>query len=285
MKHRKINYRRLGLAGLCLLLLSAGTFFGFSRLFSHPEKNLPVQNTASGTADLSTLLEMAKQPLGKVMYIWGGGWNEEDTASGPETRQLGLASSWIEFADAQDASYNFQDHLYEIHNGLDCSGYIGWVLYNTFEHKKGEKGYVDFSDRIGPNLADLGLGTVIPADQIESYEPGDIMANSDHIYLVLAPCQDGSILLIHSSPPGVRLCGTPAADGNPDSQALALARHVMAGYAPDWYAKYPDCTADYSYLTEYDQFRWNTDKIKDENNLRNKSAEEIVSYLFSSLEN
>ena len=76
-------------------------------------------------------------PIGKTMYIYGGGWNENDTGAGIEAMTLGIDPKWAEFAQKQDSSYNFKDYDYKqnkeyIHLGLDCSGYIGWLLYNIF---------------------------------------------------------------------------------------------------------------------------------------------------------
>lgn len=278
---RKINYFRLIIVIAIPLFVIGIIFFA---LF--PAAKDTKENDGSRSAvqyDLTDLLENAMQPVGKVMYVWGGGWNKEDTGSGPETKQLGLASTWQSFANMQDASYDVDDHLYEIHNGLDCSGYIGWDLYNTFETENGHEGYVHLSDEIGPALEQKGFGHVIAANAIESYETGDLLANQDHIFMVLGQCEDGSLLITHSSPPGVRICGTPTPAGDPNSQALALAQKIMSSQFPDWYAKYPDCSCDLSFLSDYDQFRWDADKLKDENGLRNKSVQEVVSVLFPSL--
>lgn len=279
---RKINYFRLLLMAIIPLLIIGVLFYGIKQ-FGNSSKESETSQSIATQSDLTTLLTKSMQPIGKVMYVWGGGWNEEDTGSGSETRQLGLASTWQSFANRQDASYNVEDHLYEIHNGLDCSGYIGWLLYNTFETENGKTGYVHLSNEIGPSLEQKGFGHMIAANSIETYEPGDLLANKDHIFMVIAQCEDGSLLIAHSSPPGVRICGTPTLSGDPDSQALALAQKIMSTQFPDWYAKYPDCSCDFSFLSDYDQFRWNSNKLKDENSLRNKSAQEIVSVLFPSL--
>ncbi|MFR8999502.1 MAG: hypothetical protein ACLVIY_02750 [Anaerobutyricum soehngenii] len=38
------------------------------------------------------------------------------------------------------------------------------------------------------------------------------MSSSTHVYIVVGSCQDGSVVLVHSSPAGVRLSGTPDTD-------------------------------------------------------------------------
>ena len=228
---------------------------------------------------ISNLVQTALLPVGKTMYIWGGGWNEADNGSGIEAVTLGVSSRWEEFFNEQDASYNYEYTKYQIHDGLDCSGYIGWLMYNVFETENNQAGYVNNADYQIYDFASLGWGEVIPYYCIESYQCGDIMSDSGHIYLVLGSCEDGSILLAHASPPGVRICGTPARDGNVQSQAVALAEQVMSEHFEEWYEKYPDCLVQYFYLTNYNQFKWN-DTLSDPDDLRNKSAQEVVEFLF-----
>lgn len=55
----------------------------------------------------------------------------------------------------------------------------------------------------------------------------------------------------------------------------------MKKYRSDWYEKYPDCTVDSSYLTDYVQFKWNDSTLKDPQNLKEKEAQEIINLLFS----
>lgn len=228
---------------------------------------------------IKKLIQTALQPVGTTMYVWGGGWNEEDNGSGVESVTIGPASRWKEFFEMQDASYNYNYTQYQIHDGLDCSGYMGWLVYNLFETENGKEGYVNLADEQIDDFVHLGWGEKIPANLIETYQCGDIMASSGHIYIVLGSCQDGSVLLCHSSPPGVRICGTPAIDGTIRSEAVLLAEQIMSKHYPRWYAKYPGCQVDYTYLTQYDQFRWN-DILQDSEGFRKKSAHEIVDCLW-----
>lgn len=78
-----------------------------------------------------------------------------------------------------------------------------------------------------------------------------ILSMSGHVWLVLSECDDGSVLLLHSSPPGVRVCGTTLPSRlKGTSQAEQLAIHIMSVYYPDWYERYPDCSVNYNYPTE-----------------------------------
>ena len=225
-------------------------------------------------------LEIAAAPVGSTMYVWGGGWNEADTGAGIEAVTLGLSERWAAFAKEQDSGYNYKDHRYQIHDGLDCSGYVGWAVYNVMETENGGKGYVSSSTGMAQALADRGLGEYISREDMDRWLPGDIMSMKGHVWISLGMCGDGSVLLLHSSPPGVIFCGTALADGS-DSQALKLAQTIMSTHYPDWYAHYPDCSRPASYLEKSSAMRWNTNVLADKEGIRQMSAEQVVNLLFS----
>jgi hypothetical protein len=102
--------------------------------------------------------------------------------------------------------------------------------------------------------------------------------------MVVGQCSDGSVVLLHSSPPGVRLAGTPTMSGKTSSRAVKLAQYYMKKYYPQWYKKYPNCAVDGQYLTQYAQMRWDLtgDMIMtDPDGYQNKSADQILKDLFS----
>ena len=196
-----------------------------------------------GERSMENLLLTAKQPIGSTMYVWGGGLNEEDTGAGIEAVTIGVSPRWKEFAAQQDSRYNFKDTEYQIHDGLDCSGYVGWVIYNVFEPTNGsseEDGYVVKATSMAETFAGLGWGTYQKASDVTEWKPGDIMSMEGHGWICLGMCEDGSVLLMHSSPPGVRISGTYMADGR-KSQAVELAEQCMRENYPLWYADYPEC--------------------------------------------
>lgn len=261
---------------LCIII-----FFSFIclRSFNSDTQQTNQQEDTVDSRTLEKFLKTAMEPVGQTMYVWGGGWNEEDTAAGTEAKTIGVSSQWKDFFEQQDANYNYQDTLYQIHDGLDCSGYVGWAIYNTMETKSGQNGYVMLSGAMASTYASYGWGSYYSKDQVKDFLPGDIMSNEEHVYIVLGTCEDGSVLLVHSSPPGVRICGTDSF-GTGQSQAIALAQQIMSDYYPEWYDKYPDCTVDSSYLVDYDQFRWNIKTFSDASNLQKKSADQIINLLF-----
>ena len=243
------------------------------------ETTLPTDPTQPQGPTLLDFLRIAVQPVGSTMYVWGGGWNEADTGAGQDAVTLGVSPRWAEFAALQDASYDWNTTRGQIRDGLDCSGYVGWAVYNLLETENGGEGYVCASTQMAQSLADRGLGELIPAEELTAWMPGDVMSMKGHCWIAVGMCGDGSVLLLHSSPPGVRFCGTRLADGS-DSQAVALAERIMQEYYPDWYARYPDCGCAATYLTRSSAMRWSADVLRDDELLRQMTAEEVVGAIF-----
>lgn len=228
------------------------------------------------------LLQTALEPVGSTLYTYGGGWNEEDTGAGESAVTIGVSPKWREFYERMDADYDSSEHRYEIENGLDCTGYIGWVIYNVFNTENGNSGYVFLAENLVHDLASMGLGNVTERGMITDRLPGDIMGSSTahHAWITVGECEDGSVVLLHSSPPGVGLCAASAA-GDGSSQADELVRYYMSRYYPEYYGRYPDSTRGKSYLTDYDCFRWNDYILEDPDNYRNMTAEQVLEDLFN----
>lgn len=228
------------------------------------------------------------------MYIWGGGWNEADTGAGNEALTIGVSPRWKAFSSWQSSDYDFHRTKFQLHDGLDCSGYMGWLLYNTVRTPDCS-GYVFSAARMASRLSDLHLGTLVRDDR---WLPGDLCSMPGHVWLCLGTCSDGSVLLIHSSPPGVRICGTSSKKAvtnstndscdnrntpGPqfaDTQAVLLARRIMSDCYPDWYVRYPDCAVPVDYLTSSEKLRWHPYIFPDLDKWIRLSATEVTDALF-----
>ena len=235
-----------------------------------------------GKSSLKKLLQTGFIPLGSTMYVWGGGWNEADNGAGVEAVTIGVSPRWRQFYLEQTSSYNYNNTRYQIHDGLDCSGYVGWCIYNILNTQSGKKGYVMYAEDMCANFASRGWGTYIPASRVTDYRAGDIMCNEGHVWIVVGECSDGSVVILHCSPPGVILCGTPSRTGAANSRAVALARKYMKKYHPDWYRKFPDCTRDSSYLNSYNQMRWDLSGdsvMSDPDGFAQMTADQVLSRL------
>lgn len=225
---------------------------------------------------MEKLLRTSIEPVGNTMYIWGGGWNEADDGAGIEAVTIGVSSRWGEYAAKQDAFYNYRNTRYQIHDGLDCSGYIGWLVYNVMNTENEQEGYVMYACDMASAYASYGWGTYMTSGD---FKPGDICSMRGHVWLCLGTCEDGSVLLVHSSPPGVRISGTKLPDGT-SGKAVELAREIMSTYYGDWYDRYPECAVDYSYLTSCVKMRWDTSVLLDEMDIQNMSGEQVAEFLY-----
>lgn len=240
---------------------------------------------AKGTTTLRNFLKVSLAPVGSTMYIWGGGWNKADNGAGKDALRIGLNPQWRTFAGRQRASYNYRNYRYRRGYGLDCSGFVGWTVYNALHTSKGKQGegYVDKARNLAADYAENGWGTFRRSSAVKDYKAGDIMSGSGHVYIVIGSCEDGSVVLVHSSPAGVQISGTATPSGKRNSKAVKLAGKYMKKYYPSWYRRYPDSSRGASYL-DYNQFRWNVKKgniMEDPDHYQEKSAREVLRDLFS----
>lgn len=98
--------------------------------------------------------------------------------------------------------------------------------------------------------------------------------------MVLGTCSDGSVVIVHATPPVVQISGSVASDGTYNSQAVTLAKSYMKKYYPDAASKYNLSTADKSYLNGISRFRWSPSVLKDPDGFRNMTASQILKVLF-----
>ena len=265
---------------ICIATLTVISICKYAEIYGRMHKTVVRTRQNEKQQSIEHLLNLAKEPLGKTMYVWGGGWNEEDTGAGTEAVTLGVSPKWEEFAAKQDGSYNFNNTRYQIHNGLDCSGYIGWLVYNLMETENEKPGYVVSASKVAKYLAAKGFGEYTESSQVRDWQPGDILSMEGHVWMSLGSCEDGSVVVLHASPPGVTLSGTLLPDGS-RSRALELAERYIGTYYPQWFEMYGVKACEYRYLTDSDRMRWSTGILSDKYSLREKNADEVLMWLFS----
>ncbi len=277
--------------------------FGESQTSEEIADKIPQESPAlpaPGIKSMENLLLTALVPVGSTMYVWGGGWNEEDTGAGIEAMSFGVSARWEAFAAEQTSVYDYKKTEYQIHDGLDCSGYIGWLIYNVFETEEATvetmatdtgtnsktndgtnivkpTGYVYPSTQMAEKFAANGWGEYL-TDDITEWKPGDICSMPGHVWMSLGMCEDGSVLLVHASPPGVRLSGTRLKNGE-KSQAIKMAEEYMKENHPQWYEKYPASDVSYNYLTKSKVFRWAPSTMEDTQGIQDMTAAEVLELL------
>ena len=283
-------------------------------LYQPPVRGMPGEKT------LKNFLATALMPVGTTLYVYGGGWDWQDVGSAIQTRTIGVSQDWVGFFQSQNEDYTYRDkdgnealkdaansyYPYGGYNeyyyaGLDCSGYVGWVIYNVMNTESGQDGCVMGATKTAKTYSEKGWGDWTqeiekPVDyENSSFNPGDIFSIKGHVWMCVGTCQDGSILILHSSPTDSRT-GQPG--GGPQLSAIGedetceayqLADRYMSEYFPEWYERYPIALKDYDKYTtvegEYTgKFSWDlTGKnggLEDPDNYRNMTPEEIIEDLF-----
>lgn len=260
-----------------------------------------------GLRTLKNLLAAVLVPVGRTLYVYGGGWNREDTGAGPQAVTIGLPRSWVEFFRRQDVNFRYRDDGCPERNfypsdgvnrwgwaGADCSGYLGWAVYQVMHTRDGCPGYVCPSTRMARHLAEnLGLGVWRRGADGHSFRPGDIFSMTGHVWMCLGACRDGSLVILHSTPSpsrngcpggGVQLSGVGE---GPDCQAMALSRRYMAEYCPEWSSRYEAVwkpLGEYTALTGPDtgHFSWYPGPagLMDPEGYARMDAEEILMDLY-----
>ena len=238
-----------------------------------PAEYTPPVSGTPGVKTVRNFLLTALEPAGTALYIYGGGWNWQDNAGSKESASLGVAKSWVQFFNAQDADYHYKNtdpaHSYYpfqgwnqyYYAGLDCSGFVGWAIYNTVETTSGGEANVTFASAMAKRMEDCGLGTC--ADSLGALRPGDVVSLRGHVWISLGTCADGSVLVLHCTP-GVSRSGS-AGGGvqlsaiGPDTgcEAYRLAERYMSAYWPEWYDRYEIylCAPDVYYAST-SHFTW-----------------------------
>ena len=237
---------------------------------------------------LKRLLQTAMQPVGQTLYVWGGGWGTDDVSSGIDAVTIGVAPRWKEFFNMYGSSYDYTTTRYQTRDGLDCSGYVGWVLYNTFNTTSGNAGFVMLAENMAYTYSSYGWGSYSSAGSFNDFRAGDIMSlAAGHVYIVVGQCSDGSVVLLHSSPPGVMLTGTYSSSGSKLSVAAGLADKYMKKYFPEYYERYSEkLIRDTSYLTGYSRMRWYLSGkclMSDPDGFADKNASQVLKNLLGSV--
>ncbi len=233
--------------------------------------------------NVGNLLLTALKPVGNTMYIWGGGWPDEEETEDADSVKIGVSPRWAEFAAKQDDTYDFETTRYQRHDGLDWSGYMGWGGYNIKDSRNGKESYVVKATCMALTYSKNGWGDFTEVEEVKEWRAGDIMSMKGHVWMVVGPCSDGSVVFLHSTPPGVSLAGTLLEDGS-ESEASKLAEEYIRTSYPDWYANYPEYGKDYTYLTTSASMSWNRETLSDEAGLTKMSAEEVLQWMFANRE-
>ncbi len=250
-----------------------------------------------GKKTLTNLLKTAIAPMGRTLYVFGGAWNWQDNGGDANSTTIGVPPDWIDFFNSNDASYEYKNPdptisyypflgYNEYHYcGADCSGFVGWTVYNTLHDQPGGQSYVMSSRIMAQTLADTyHLGTFSKDQDLMT---GDIVSMPGHVYMVIGRCDDGSLLIAHSTVNHGQGSGPQlsAVSNDPNCEAAELARRYMARF-PEWHVRYdtmvkdPAVYLDFASQPTYGHFTWSPDILPDPDGLKDKTPQEILEIIF-----
>ncbi|MBQ4065398.1 MAG: hypothetical protein IJD10_04800 [Clostridia bacterium] len=266
---------------------------------------VPEASYLPGEKTLKNFLSAALAPMGSTLYVYGGGWNWQDDGASTACRTVGLSPAWSAFFEECDGSYTYRGvnadgvDLYPhggwneyYFAGLDCSGYVGWAVYNTLNTEDGGEGYVMSSTKMAATFAEKGWGSYDKGR--EALRPGDIVSIQGHVWICIGTCSDGSVVIAHSTPSDSRE-GQPgggvqlsALGGDTACEAYRLADRYMSQYFPAWYQRYPVSLKSYDGYTNFTaeaagRFGWHLGEgslLSDPEGVASLQAAEVLALLF-----
>ena len=270
-----------------------------------------------GLKTVKNFLATAMEPVGTALYIYGGTWDWQDVGSSNQATSIGVAQSWVDFFQSQDQNFTYKysdDHSasyypHEAWNqyyyaGIDCSGYVGWAVYNLMNTQDGQKGYVCSATKMAQRFANeekwgtMDYGTLVDGEDPyreftkSEFKPGDIFSMNGHVWISLGQCDDGSVVILHSTPSdsrtgapggGVQISGVGKSK---DCEAYRLADFYMAKYFPQWDSRYDAVCRNFDDYTEVSgdragKFSWDMEKVmSDPDGYMDMTPAEILADLF-----
>ena len=284
------------------------------RMFIAEDYTAPVSGVP-GKLTLKNFLATAMEPVGTALYVYGGTWDWQDVNSSNQAMTIGLSQSWIDFFQSQDANYTYKynaDHSesYYPHEqwnqyyyaGIDCSAFVGWSVYNVMNTENStvadSNGYVMSATKQAKNFAQTqGWGTWEQKAPFkpEDFKTGDIFSMNGHVWICLGKCDDGSLVILHSTPSdsingqgggGVQINGVGDSE---NCQAVKLAEKYMSQYYPQWWERYHKVYKSFDSYTKYSgkdagKFSWDLkNTLADPDGYANKKADEILADLFEGI--
>jgi len=278
-----------------------------------------------GLRTLKNFISTAFQPVGTTLYVFGGGWDFQDLGTSYEGRTIGISINWVKFFDDQNINYTYRDDAN--HNntyypfgeynqyyyaGLDCSGFVGWSIYNNiYNDSLSHPGLVTNARKIANNLEKENYGKWMHTVNGSTYsnpnytllanelKVGDILSTSGHVMIVLGKCNDGSFIILHSTPSnsksgkpggGVQMSAVNIKEsGSTNCEAYKLCEEYMNKHFKKWSERYNVIVTPTETVFNFKDdvpttglFHWDLTNgiITDPDNYSLKSASEILKDLF-----
>ena len=156
------------------------------------KQNDPTPDGNTGSKTIKNYLAGALMPVGKALYVWGGGWNDSTRKGLSDTM-----TNWYNKWSANPSGYDYNNYrdlsTSNRAKGFDCSGFVGWSAYQVMQTQSGVGyGYTVVSGEIGSYYKGKGWGTIVNQSYLSQngweLKPGDIGYNDGHTWIVLGQC-------------------------------------------------------------------------------------------------
>jgi hypothetical protein len=159
-------------------------------------------------------------------------------------------------------------------------------MYQVLSNASGGTNYTTLAEDVASSGAQKGLGDLWDQTKLSrsnyKFVAGDLACTSGHTWIVIGQCSDGSVVLVHATPPCLQISGTPTPGGSYNSKAIALAQKYMKQYYGSTVSKFSlKSTASEFYIKGCNVMRWNSDTLSDPDGYRNKTAAQILADLFA----
>ena len=93
--------------------------------------------------------------LNFCFFTFTTSWSEAESEPGIVSTKIGVFREWEEFYKIQNAEYSFMDYCLPVTEdenvfpkpksigfGLDCSGFVGWIVYNVVNTENRKESFV-----------------------------------------------------------------------------------------------------------------------------------------------
>ena len=257
------------------------------RMFIAEDYTAPVSGVP-GKQTLKNFLATALTPVGTSLYVYGGSWDWQDANY-----------TYKNSANPSESYYPHNAWNQYYYAGIDCSAFVGWSVYNVMNTEDStvadNTGYVMSATKQAKNFAEVqkwGTWSQEKPFKPEHFQTGDIFSMNGHVWICLGKCEDGSLVILHSTPSdsingqgggGVQINGVGDSE---NCQAVKLAEEYMSKYYPQWWERYHKVYKNFKDYTKYSgdaagKFSWTLGgTLTDPDGYANMSADEILADLF-----
>lgn len=250
-----------------------------------------------GRRTLTNFMATAFSCMGRVTYVLGGGHSPSLIST-----HIGLDSTVLdtyEYLYTNDLMNSNSCYKSGSDEGLDCSGYVSYVINNTmFNETSGECLQGPCTPGVGKEAAAKGWGSIVKTTEVKAddLQPGDIIEfgtnyGNGHIVIVVGKTSSGDTVIIHAPQGGcnVELAGIGSEAVDTAYKYNEVVNSVSSTYnsCNGWFVlKNSGFTRNKHGKDSYSNrtgtvYRWNFNEsgLSDPDGIANMTAEEVLEFI------